>query len=157
VTEEGAINDFTVRDPDFAKRIQNSFDAQGVMEHIGALMMSVRPGYCEIELPYSDEVSQQHGFFHGGIISTIADSAAGYAASSLMDAEDGVLTVEYKINFMAPAYGDRALARGQVMRAGRTLTVTRAEVSVFKDGHETVCATMQQTIMRITGRSEIAG
>lgn len=157
MTEEGAINDFTVLDPDFAKRIQNSFDAQGVMGHIGALMMSVRPGYCEIELPYSDEVSQQHGFFHGGIISTIADTAAGYAASSLMDAEDGVLTVEYKINFMAPADGDRALARGQVLRPGRTLTVTRAEVSVIKDGQETICAVLQQTMMRIVERSDIAG
>ena len=153
MTEEGAINDFTVRDPDFAKRIQNSFDAQGVMGHIGALMMSVRPGYCEIELPYS----QQHGVFHGGIISTIADTAAGYAASSLMDAEDGVLTVEYKINFMAPADGDRALARGQVLRPGRTLTVTRAEVSVIKDGQETICAVLQQTMMRIVERSDIAG
>ena len=157
MTEEGAIGDFTVRDPDFAERIQNSFDSQGVMRHIGALMLSVRPGYCEIELPYSDEVSQQHGFFHGGIIGTIADTAGGYAAFSLMDAEDGVLTVEYKINFIAPTDGDRALARGRVLRPGRTLTVTRAEVSVFKDGHETVCAAMQQTIMRIVGRPDITG
>ena len=154
---EGGISDFTVRDPDFAARVQKSFDAQGVMRHIGALMVAVRPGFCEIELPYSDEVSQQHGFFHGGIIGTIADNAGGYAALSLMDAEDGVLTVEYKLNLMVPADGARLLARGQVIRPGRTLTVTRAEVSVFKDGTETVCAAMQQTIMRIVGRSDIIG
>ncbi len=157
MTKEGAISDFTVRNPDFADRIQKSFDAQGVMGHIGARMLSVRPGFCEIELPYSDAVSQQHGFFHGGIIGTIADSAGGYAAFSLMDAEDEVLTVEYKLNMMAPADGDRALARGQVLRPGRTLTVTRTEVSVFKDGKETVCAAMQQTMMRIVGRSDING
>ncbi|MDP6175075.1 MAG: PaaI family thioesterase [Rhodospirillales bacterium] len=157
MTEEVAISDFTVRDPNFAERVQKSFGAQGVMGHIGARMVAVRPGYCEIELPYSDSVSQQHGFFHGGIIGTIADSAGGYAAFSMMDAEDGVLTVEYKLNLMAPAVGVRLLARGQVLRPGRTLTVTRAEVSVFKDGHETVCAAMQQTMMRIAGRPDIIG
>ena len=149
--------DFITRDPDFAARIQKSFDAQGVMGHIGARLGTLRPGYCEIELPFSDGVSQQHGYFHGGIIGTIADSAGGYAAFSLMDAEDGVLTVEYKLNLMAPADGDKLLARGQVLRPGRTLTVTRAEVSVFKDGHETVCAALQQTIMRMVGRSDITG
>ncbi len=157
MTEEGGISDFIVRDPDFAERIQKSFDAQGMMGHIGALMLSVSPGNCEIELPYSEEVSQQHGFFHGGIIGTIADNAGGYAASSLMNANDEVLTVEFKLNFMAPAVGDRILARGQVFRPGRTLTITRAEVLVFKDGHETVCAAMQQTIMRIVGRPDLTG
>ena len=84
MTGEGAISDFTARNPDFAARVQKSFDAQGVMGYIGARLGSVRPGYCEIELPYSEAVSQQHGFFHGGIIGTSADSAAGYAAFSLM-------------------------------------------------------------------------
>ena len=157
MTGEGAISDFTARNPDFAARVQKSFDAQGVMGHIGARLGSVRPGYCEIELPYSEAVSQQHGFFHGGIIGTIADSAAGYAAFSLMAPKDGVLTVEYKLNLMAPADGDRLFARGHVLRPGKTLTVTRAEVSVFKDGHETVCAAMQQTIMRMVGWSDVTG
>ena len=112
---------------------------------------------CEIELPYSDAVSQQHGFFHGGVIGTIADSAGGYAAFGLMDAEDGILTVEYKLNLMAPADGDLLIARGRVVRPGRTLTVARAEVGVVKDGVEVACAAMQQTLMRIVGRAGVSG
>ena len=127
------------------------------MGHIGARLGSVRPGYCEIELPYSEAVSQQHGFFHGGVIGTIADSAGGYAAFGLMDAEDGILTVEYKLNLMALADGDLLVARGQVVRAGRTLTVARAEVGVVKNGVEVACAAMQQTLMRIVGRAEVGG
>ena len=150
-------DDLTPRDPNFATRVEKSFNAQGMMGLIGARLLSIHPGVCEIEMPYSDGVSQQHGFFHGGVIGTIADSAAGYAAFSLMGAEDGVLTVEYKLNLMAPADGDRLVARGQVLRSGRTLTVTRAEVSVFKDAQETVCAAVQQTIMRIVGRADIIG
>jgi uncharacterized protein (TIGR00369 family) len=127
------------------------------MRHIGARLRLVEPGYCEIELKYSDDVSQQHGFFHGGAIGTIADSAGGYAAFSLMGANDGVLTVEYKLNLMAPADGEMLIARGQVVRPGRTLTVTRAEVAVVKDGKEKPCAAMQQTMMRIVGRADVIG
>ena len=151
------MKDFTATDPDFAERVRKSFDAQGIMDHIGATLTLVEPGVCEIELPYSDAVSQQHGFFHGGVIGTIADSAGGYAAFGLMDAEDGILTVEYKLNLMAPADGDLLVARGQVVRAGRTLTVARAEVGVVKNGVEIACAAMQQTLMRIVGRAEVGG
>ena len=127
------------------------------MGHLGAGLVSVSPGTCEIELPFSDAVSQQHGFFHGGVIGTIADTAGGYAAFTLMDADDGILTVEYKINMMAPASGELLIGRGQVLRSGRTLTVSQAEVSVVKDGKETVCAAMQQTLMRIVGRADVFG
>ncbi len=151
------MKDFEAKDPDFAERVQKSFDAQGIMDHIGATLTLIEPGVCEIELPYSDAVSQQHGFFHGGVIGTIADSAGGYAAFGLMDAEDGILTVEYKLNLMAPADGDLLVARGQVVRAGRTLTVARAEVGVVKNGVEVACAAMQQTLMRIVGRAEVGG
>ena len=151
------MKDFTATDPDFAERVRKSFDAQGIMDHIGATLTLIEPGVCEIELPYSDAVSQQHGFFHGGVIGTIADSAGGYAAFGLMDAEDGILTVEYKLNLMALADGDLLVARGQVVRAGRTLTVARAEVGVVKNGVEVACAAMQQTVMRIVGRAEIGG
>lgn len=151
------MKDFTATDPDFAERVRKSFDAQGIMDHIGATLTLIEPGVCEIELPYSDAVSQQHGFFHGGVIGTIADSAGGYAAFGLMDAEDGILTVEYKLNLMAPADGDLLVARGQVVRAGRTLTVARAEVGVVKNGVEIACAAMQQTLMRIVGRAEVGG
>ena len=151
------MKDFTATDPDFAERVRKSFDAQGIMDHIGATLTLIEPGVCEIELPYSDAVSQQHGFFHGGVIGTIADSAGGYAAFGLMDAEDGILTVEYKLNLMAPADGDLLVARGQVVRAGRTRTVARAEVGVVKNGVEVACAAMQQTLMRIVGRAEVGG
>ena len=151
------MKDFTATDPDFAERVRKSFDAQGIMDHIGATLTLIEPGVCEIELPYSDAVSQQHGFFHGGVIGTIADSAGGYAAFGLMDAEDGILTVEYKLNLMALADGDLLVARGQVVRAGRTLTVARAEVGVVKNGVEVACAAMQQTLMRIVGRAQVGG
>ncbi len=149
--------DFKVRDEDFEARVRKSFAAQGVMSHIGARLRRIEPGLCEIELPYSDGVSQQHGFFHGGIIGTIADSAGGYAAFSLMGAKDGILTVEFKLNLMAPADGEVLIARGEVLRPGKTLTVCRAEVDIIKDGQETPCATMQQTLMRIADRSDVIG
>ena len=145
------MKDFKATDPDFAARVRKSFAAQGIMDHIGATLTLIEPGACEIELPYSDAVSQQHGFFHGGVIGTIADSAGGYAAFGLMDADDEILTVEYKLNLMAPADGDLLVARGRVVRPGRTLTVARAEVVVVKDGREIACAAMQQTLMRIVG------
>lgn len=149
--------DFKVKDPDFEARVRTSFASQGIMDHIGAELRKIEPGYCEIELPYSDAVSQQHGFFHGGVIGTIADSAGGYAAFSLMDADDEALTVEYKLNLMALALGERLIARGRVLRPGKTLTVCRAEVTVLKDGKETACAAMQQTMMRIVGRDNVTG
>ncbi len=151
------MSDLTAKDPDFAKRVRRSFDAQGLMGHIGARLTSVAPGVCEIELPYSEQVSQQYGFFHGGAVGTIADVAGGYAAFSLMDADDGILTVEYKLNLMAPAAGELLIARGQVVRSGQTLTVSRAEIAVVKDGRETACAVMQQTLMRIVGRADVVG
>ena len=151
------MTDFIAQDPKFKVRIKKSFHAQGLMGHLGAGLVSVSPGTCEIELPFSDAVSQQHGFFHGGVIGTIADTAGGYAAFTLMDADDGILTVEYKINMMAPASGELLIGRGQVLRSGRTLTVSQAEVSVVKDGKETVCAAMQQTLMRIVGRADVFG
>ena len=151
------MKDFTATDPDFAERVRRSFDAQGIMNHIGATLTLIELGVCEIELPYSDAVSQQHGFFHGGVIGTIANSAGGYAAFGLMDAEDGILTVEYKLNLMALADGDLLVARGKVVRAGRTLTVARAEVGVVKNGVEVACAAMQQTLMRIIGRADVGG
>ena len=149
--------EFQPADDAFAQRVRDSFDKQGIMAHIGARLGEVRPGYCEIELPYSDAVSQQHGFFHGGVVGTIADSAGGYAAYSLMGADDGVLTVEYKLNLMAPADGDELIDRGYVVRPGRTLTVSRADVMVVKDGQPVACAALQQTLMRIQGRGDVIG
>jgi uncharacterized protein (TIGR00369 family) len=151
------MNDFKPANPDFEQAIRTSFAKQGIMRHIGATLTAIRPGYVEIEVPYNDDLSQQHGFFHGGLVGTIADSAGGYAAFSLMAVGDGVLTVEYKVNLMAPADGDRLIARGQVVRPGRTLTVARADVVVIKAGRETLCGYMQQTLMRIVGRPDVMG
>lgn len=152
-----AMADFKPANPDFETMLRTSFARQGIMAHIGAEMGGVRPGYCEIRLPYSDDISQQHGFFHGGVVGTIADSAGGYAAFSLMAAGDGILTVEYKINLIAPADGDMLIARGEVVRPGRSLSVTRAEVIILKGDKQTPCAVMQQTLMRIVGRADVSG
>jgi uncharacterized protein (TIGR00369 family) len=149
--------DYQPADPEFARRVHESFRRQGIMTHIGAEISQVGPGKCEIRLPYGDHLSQQHGFFHGGVVATIADSAAGYAGFSLMPADAGVLTVEFKINLVAPALGQLLVARGRVVRPGRTLTVSHAEVSVIKDGEERVCAILQQTLMTIIGRPEVVG
>lgn len=151
------MQDFKVRDPEFEERVKKSFAAQGMMDHIGARLRRIEPGFCEIELPFSNGVSQQHGFFHGGVIGTIADTAGGYAAFTLMGAEDGILTVEFKLNLMAPADGEMLIARGEVIRPGKTLTVCRAEVDIIKDGRETPCAIMQQTLMRISGHADVTG
>jgi uncharacterized protein (TIGR00369 family) len=148
---------FVPANRDYAKHVQESFDKQGLMKHLGATLMDVRAGYCEIGLPYREELSQQHGFFHAGGLTAIIDTAGGYAAFSLFEPDDGVLTVEFKINCIAPAHGERLIARGEVVKAGRTLTITRGEVIAVKDGAETVCALMQQTMMRVTGRAEVKG
>ncbi len=148
---------FTPADPDFERRVRASFARQGIMSHIGATMAAVGPGCCEIRLPYAENLSQQHGFFHGGVVATIADSAAGYAGFSLMPMDAGVLTVEFKINLVAPADGEALIARGRVVRPGRTLTVSHAEVSVVKGGTERVCAILQQTLITITGRPDVVG
>lgn len=148
---------FAPADPGFEARTRESFARQGAMAHLGAALGSVQPGVVEIALDFRPEFSQQHGFFHAGIVATIADSAGGYAAYTLYPAEDGVLTVEFKVNLMAPADGERIVATGRVLRAGRTLTVAQFDVHVHKAGSATHCATGLQTIMRITGRQAVRG
>ena len=141
-------------DPAFADRVRASFAKQHAMELIRATLPVVEPGYTEIHLPHWEGVEQQHGFVHGGVVGMIADSAAGYAAMTLVSASASVLTVEYKMNLVAPADGEKLIARGKVVRPGRTLVVTQAEVFAVKDGKETLCALMQQTIMVMHGKSE---
>jgi uncharacterized protein (TIGR00369 family) len=99
-------------------------------------------------------IEQQHGFIHGGVVGMIADSAAGYAAMTMVPSDASVLTVEYKMNLVAPASGEKLVARGRVVRPGRTLIVTQAEVFAIRDGRETLCALMQQTIMVMHGKPE---
>jgi uncharacterized protein (TIGR00369 family) len=141
-------------DPDFADRVRASFARQGFMRAMGAEMAAVEPGFCEIRLPFRADLAQQHGFFHAGALASIADSAGGYAAYTLMGAGDSVLTVEYKINLLAPGQGEEAVARGRVVRAGRTLTVCQVDVFVIREGVETHCATQQQTVIRLADRPD---
>src|SRR5574343_1668678 len=141
-------------DPHFAERIRASFAKQQAMDLIRATLPVIEHGRTEIHLPHWPGVEQQHGFVHGGVVGMIADSAAGYAAMTMVPASASVLTVEYKMNLLAPADGEKLVARGQVVRPGRTLIVTRAEVFACKEGKETLCALMQQTIMVMHGKAE---
>lgn len=150
-------NPFQVTDPGFQSRIDKSFRSQGLMETLGCRLTKIEAGFVEIEMPFSDKLSQQHGFFHAGALASAVDSAGGYAAATLFGPDDGVLTVEFKLNLMSPADGDLIIARGEVIKPGRTLTVTQGHVYVRKDGKEKQCALMQQTLMRIVGNADIAG
>ncbi len=141
-------------DPDFAARVRDSFERQGLMGLIGATLTRLEPGAVDIEMPFTPDISQQHGFFHGGAVAAIADSAGGYSALSLFSAGDAVLTVEFKVNFCAPAKGDRLRAEGRVIKPGRTLTLTDVAVYARDGDGETLCAKMQQTMMRLEGRPD---
>ncbi len=145
---------FTSQNANYEKRIRTSFTRQQFMEFIGAKLVEVSPGYCEIHLPYKEALSQQHGYFHGGVIGTIADNSGGYAAYTLMPADSSVLTVEYKLNLLAPGNGELLIARGQVVKPGRTLTVCRSEVVVMKNGVEKLCAIAVITLMQLVGKSD---
>src|SRR4051812_42404218 len=134
-------------DPAFAERCRDSFGRQNAMALIGASMTRVEPGAVEIALPFRDDLTQQKGFVHGGILGMIADTACGYSAFSLMPAGCSLVTVEYKINILNPALGS-LVAKGQVVKAGRTLTVARAEVYSADGKH---VASMQQTLMMLAG------
>ncbi|MGA8052110.1 MAG: PaaI family thioesterase [Burkholderiales bacterium] len=136
-------------DPQFAARCRASFERQKAMALIGARMARVEPGRCEIELDWREDLTQQKGFLHGGIVGMIADTACGYAAYSLMPASASLVTVEYKINIVAPGRGERFVARAEVLKAGRTLSITRGEVYAGRGGVSTLCAVMQQTLMML--------
>lgn len=147
--------EFPVRDPDYAGRVARSFAKQGLMETLGAELVSVAPGAVEIALPIQPRILQQHGFPHGGAIATIADSAAGYAGLTLMAASAGVLTAEFKINFLAPAAGERLLAAGRVLKPGRTLTVAQTEVYAQTGRSRTIVALLTATLMAVEGRDGV--
>jgi len=139
----------TPPDLEYESRIRSSFAQQGVMKTIGAHLAQVSPGEVRIELPWSKAITQQHGFVHAGILSTIADNACGYAAYTLMPAGSEVLGVENKINFLAPAKGERFVAIGKVIKAGRTLAVCSGEVWATDNGEKTLVAVMQTTMMAL--------
>ena len=138
---------FVPQDPDFAARVRASFGRQKAMSLIGASLTAVEPGYVEIELPYREDLTQQKGYVHGGIVGMIADSACGYAALTLLPAGSDVLSVEFKVNLLAPARGDRVVADARVVRSGRTLTVCQAEVHSVETGRSDVTVALMQATM----------
>ena len=138
-----------------AARVRASFARQGLMVTLGATLEEVAPGRVTIALRPGPAVAQQHGFVHAGAVSAIADSAAGYAALSLMPGDAGVLTTEFKINLLAPAAGERIVARGRVVKAGRTLTLAQAEVFAEADGGERLIALLTATLMTVRGRDGV--
>jgi uncharacterized protein (TIGR00369 family) len=142
-------------DENYLERIRSSFAKQGLMSTLGATLGDLSPGRVVIEIRPHPAISQQHGFIHAGAISAIADTAAGYAALSLMPEGRGVLTTEFKINLVAPAVGDRVIARGRVVKAGRTLTLTQTEVFAESGGEEKLVALLTATMMTIDGRKGV--
>ena len=148
---------YKVPDPDFEARVRGSFRRQKLMGAIGAELTRLAPGEAEISLPYRGDLTQQHGFVHAGIIATIADTACGYAAFSLMPADMAVLTVEYKINLLSPAVGELFLARGRVIRPGKTLSVCTAEVVAHHGAGSKTVATMLATMMVLPNQEGLSG
>ena len=150
--------DAKVPDSDYEERVRSSFARQAAMATIGAELTVVTPGIVEIEMPHSAALTQQHGFLHAGVISTALDAACGYAAFSLMPEDAGVLTIEFKVNLLAPGKGERFLFRGAVTKPGRTIIVADGQAYAFgTNGEAKLIATMTGTMMTVTGREGIEG
>lgn len=145
---------FSVADEKFETPVRESFSRQGLMQHLGAELVEVEPGQATIRVPFRGELTQQHNYFHAGVSGAIRDSACGYAAYTLMPENSSVLTVEYKINLIAPADGEELIARARVVRSGRTLKICTADVYARKGQAETHCATMLATMMCLAGKSD---
>ncbi len=141
--------ELSARYPGFESKVRESFTSQQFMTTIGAELVRVVPGEVDIELPTHPRLTQQHGFLHAGAVIAAIDSACGYAALTLMEEEAEVLTVELKVNLLAPATGERLLARGRVLRPGRTLTVCSGDAVAIADGAETTVATLLTTMMAV--------
>ncbi|WEX09121.1 PaaI family thioesterase [Chelativorans sp. AA-79] len=147
-----------VAEGDFEARVRASFARQKAMATIGAELTLVTPGTVEIEMPHSESFTQQHGFLHAGVISMALDAACGYAAYSLMPADAGVLTIEFKVNLLAPGRGERFLFRGSVTKPGRTIIVADGQAYAYdREGEAKLIATMTGTMMTVVGRQGIAG
>jgi uncharacterized protein (TIGR00369 family) len=144
-------------DPDFESRVRASFAKQAAMDTIGARLTRVAAGEVDLELDCRPDLAQQHGFMHAGIVATALDSACGYAAFTLMPADAGVLSIEFKVNLLAPARGERIVVRARVVRAGRTVTVCSGDAFAVQDGRERHVSTMTATMMTILDRESVTG
>jgi uncharacterized protein (TIGR00369 family) len=151
------MTQFHPQDSNYESRVRESFARQQVMHLLGAALTLVEPGAVEIELPYRADLTQQHGFIHAGIIASVLDSACGYAAFSLMPADAAVLSIEFKVNLLAPAKGELIRARADVKRAGRNVTVCVADAWSVDAEQSKVVATMLATMMRVQGRNDLMG
>jgi len=149
------MTDFAPKNPDYEARLRESFACQSVMITMGASIQDVRPGIVELSMDHHPGLTQQHGFLHAGVVTTVLDSACGYAGFSLMPADAEVLTVEFKTNFLAPARGERFRMIGTVLKPGRSLFVTEGRAYAVLGGQEKLIATMTCTLMAVTGRSDI--
>lgn len=145
---------FIPKDIDFEKRVHESFMRQEFMNLISAKLENIEPGFCEISVPFNKNISQQHGFFHAGIVGTIADNAAGYASYSLMAADSSILTVEFKLNLISPADGDLLIGQATVLKYGRTLTICRSDVFIEKNGVRKLCAASQSTLIELPNKKD---
>lgn len=143
---------FQPLDPAFESRVRESYGRQGLLVTLGATLERVAPGEVDIRLPFRPGLSQQHGFFHAGAMTSVVDTACGYAALTLMPAEAAVLSVEFKVNLLAPGKGEAVLARARVLKPGRTLTVVRGDVLALNGGEEKLVATMLATMMAVRDR-----
>ncbi len=143
---------FRPYDPDYITKVETSFAKQNAMHTLGLQLIDVQAGALVLEMPYNKELTQQNGFIHAGIITTALDSACGYAAFSLMKPEAAVLTVEFKTNLLAPAEGERFIFRAEVLKPGRTLTISEAKAYAVKDDREKLIASMTATLMAVYNR-----
>jgi len=149
-----AVPSYTPAFAGYAERVRASFARQGAMTLMGATLVTIEPGFCAIALVPRAEIAQQHGYVHAGIVGAIVDTAGGYAGYSLFPEDSSVLTVEFKLNLLAPAGGDRLVAEGRVIKPGRTLAITQGEVHAERGGKRTLVALMQQTLMVMHGKSD---
>jgi uncharacterized protein (TIGR00369 family) len=143
------------KDPEYQARVRASFDRQQAMQTLGIEIVRLEPGEIELTMPYSPAYTQQHGFVHAGVIATALDSACGYAAFSLMPGDAAVLTVEFKVNLLAPAKGERFVFRSRVVKPGRTITVCDAQAVAVDAGAEKLVATMTGTMMAVFDREGV--
>jgi uncharacterized protein (TIGR00369 family) len=150
------MGSFHPADPEFERRVRGSFARQPMMTTLGATLERVAPGEVDIRLPFRADLTQQHGFLHAGAMTSIVDSACGYAALTLMPAGAAVLSVEFKVNLIAPGKGESVLARGRVLKAGRTLTTCAGDVFAVVGGEEKLVLTLLGTMMTVHGRPDLA-
>ena len=136
------------------ERIRSSFERQGFKHHIGAELGRVGRGFCEIVVPSRAELRQQHGFFHGGLVGALVDMAGSYAAFTVIEADESMLTVEYKVNLLVPAHGDRLVAMGTVVRSGRNISTSEVAVEAVSKDARKRCAIGIVTMMKIAGRGD---